>query len=89
MRTQADLRDLNDNIKDYIQYDKDTKAIKNPLEASLNRAAIQDMIMGIVHRRLVRIKVNGDQLVQISSAGFEPTGFKYKAQTKEEVLKNG
>lgn len=89
LQTQADLRDLNDNIKGYIQYDKDTKDIKNPLEASLNRAQIQDMIMGIIHRRLVRIKVNGDQLVQVSSAGFEPTGFKYKAQTREEVLQNG
>jgi hypothetical protein len=89
LQRQAELRDLNDNIKDYIQYDKDSKLLVNPLEASLNRSQIQDLIMGIIDNRLRKLKINGDQLIQISSAGFESNNFKYKEQTKEEVLQNG
>lgn len=89
LQRQAELRDLNDNIKHYIQYDKDTNLLRNPLEASLNRPQIQDMIMGIIDNRLRRLKINGDQLIQISSAGFESNAFKYKAQTREEVEQNG
>lgn len=89
LQSQADLRDLNDNIKDYIQYDKDTNKMKYPLETSLNRKAIQDLIMGIVDRRLRVQKLSGDQLIQISSSGFQSKDFKYTNATEEEIKKYG
>lgn len=89
LQAQADLRDLNDNIKDYIQYDKDTNKMKFPLETSLNRRAIQDLIMGIIDRRLRIQKLSGDQLIQISSSGFQSNDFKYTNATEEEIKKYG
>lgn len=89
LQEQAELRELNDNIKDYIQYDKDTKKLKYALETSLNRRPIQDLIMGIVDRRLRVQKLNGDQLIQISSSGYQSNDFKYKNATEEEVKKYG
>lgn len=89
LQEQADLRDLNDNIKDYIQFDKNTEKMKYPLETSLNRRAIQDLIMGIIDRRLRLQKVPGDQLIQISSSGFQSKDFKFRNATEDEVKKYG
>jgi len=89
IQRQAEFRDLNDNIKDYIQYDKDNKAFKYPLEASLNKKAIQGMLMGIIDNRLRKQKVSGDMLIQVSSSGFENNDFTYKNASKEDALKYG
>jgi len=89
IQQQAELRELNDNIKDYIQYDKDTKKLKYALETSLNRKPIQDLLMGIVDRRMRVQKLSGDQLIQISSSGYQANDFKYTKATDEEVKKYG
>lgn len=89
IQKQADLRELNDNVKDYIQYDKDTKSIKYPLEASLNKKAIQGMLMGIIDRRIRKQNINGDMLIQVSTSGFEGIGFNYSNPTLEDTNKWG
>lgn len=89
IQSQAELRELNDNIKDYIQYDKDTKKLRYALETSLNRKPIQDLLMGIVDRRLRVQKLSGDQLIQVSSSGYQPNDFKYTNATDEEIKKYG
>ncbi len=89
IQKQADLRELNDNVKEYIQYDKDSNNFKYPLEASLNKKAIQSMIMGIVDKRIRRQKINGDMLVQVSSSGFEEQDFNYTNPTEEDIQKYG
>lgn len=89
LQDQADLRDLNNNIKEYVQYDKDTNKMKYPLETSLNRRAIQDLIMGVIDNRLRIQKLSGDQLIQISSSGFQSNDFKYTNATEDEIKKYG
>lgn len=89
IQEQAEMRELNDNVKDYIQYDKDTKKLKYALETSLNRRPIQDLLMGIVDRRLRVQKLSGDQLIQISSSGYQSNDFKYKNATDDEIKKYG
>ena len=88
LQEQADLRELNDNIKDYVQFDEDTKKMKYPLETSLNRRAIQDLIMGIVDKMRIQ-KIPGDQLIQVSSSGFQPNDFKYTNATEDDIKKYG
>lgn len=89
LQSQAAQRDLNDNVKEYVQYDKDTKQMMYPLETSLNNRSIQDLIMGVVDNRLRRQYVNGDMLIQISSSGFQPNDFKYTGATEDEIKKYG
>lgn len=89
VQRQADLRELNDNIKDYIQMDQNTKKLKYALETSLNRKPIQDLLMGLVDRRLRVQKLSGDQLIQISSSGYQSNDFKYTNATDEEIKKYG
>jgi hypothetical protein len=57
------------------------------LSFSLNAEMIEKMLNNIVVKRLVKQKMNGEQLVQVSGAGFERPGF-VKA-TEEDAVKYG
>lgn len=51
---------------------------------SLNAEKIEKLLNAIVVKRLVRQKMNGEQLVQVSGAGFEPSSA-FKKATEEEI----
>lgn len=89
LQKQVDLRNLNDNIKDSIQYDKDTGKFVYPLEINLNKSAIQDLISGMIFKRLTRLKINGDMLIQVAGTGYESNNFKYTNPSEEENLRYG
>lgn len=89
LQRQVDSRALNDNIKNFIQYDTNTKSFVYPLEVSLNKVQVQDLISGMIFNRLTRLKVNGDMLIQVASSGFENNDFKYTNATEEDNIKYG
>lgn len=89
LQNQVDARSLNDNIKNFLQYDEATKSFGAPLEVSLNKAQVQDLISGMIFNRLTRLKVNGDMLIQVASSGFESPDFKYTNATTEDNIKYG
>lgn len=89
LQRQVDTRALNDNIKNFIQYDTNTKSFVYPLEVSLNKVQVQDLISGMIFNRLTRLKVNGDMLIQVASSGFENPNFKYTNATEEDNIKYG
>lgn len=86
---EAKRQGLNDNILDYIQYDKDTKGVVYPLESSLNRGPIQDLVMGMIDRELRIHKMNGDMAIQVSSSGYEDQDFDYTNPNEEDIKKYG
>lgn len=57
------------------------------LSFSLNAEKIEKMLNNIVVKRLVKQKMNGEMLVQVSGAGFEKPGF--TNPTEEDRLKYG
>lgn len=89
LKKQIDARNLNDNIKDAVGYDKDTGGFVYPLEILTNKSAIQDLISGMIYKRLTTIKLPGDSLIQIASSGFEKKDFKYRNPTDAEMKKYG
>lgn len=89
LQRQVDSRALNDNIKNFVQYDPSTKSFVYPLEVSLNKVQVQDLISGMIFNRLTRLKVNGDMLIQVASSGFENPDFKYTNATEEDNIKYG
>lgn len=89
LHEQADQRELNDELKNYIQYDKDTNKILYPLETSLNRGDIQKMIMGLIDRTMRRIHINGDMMVQTSSSGWTSNDFNYNDRDDDNKRKYG
>lgn len=82
---EADRRDMNINVRNFMEYDKDSKSFRYPLDASVNRQQIQNMIMSIINNRIVRQHMSGDMMVQVSSAGFE----KYTKPTDAQVEQYG
>ena len=56
------------------------------LSFSLNAEKIEKMLNNIVVKRLVKQKMNGEQLVQVSGAGFESQN-RYTNPSKEEIKK--
>jgi hypothetical protein len=93
LQRQADVRNLNSNIKRAIGYDPVTGGFTTPLEIVTNRQAIMDLIGGMVFRRIVSIKTNGDMLIQVSSTGTRRKNAEgqYEAELPfyEPVFKNG
>ena len=89
LQNQVDIRNMNDNIKNSIAYDETTGKVLFPLEILGNKAAIQDLISGILDKKLTKIKINGDMLIQIASSGFESNDFKYTNATEEDIKKYG
>ena len=89
LQTQVDARNLNDNIRDSIQYDKETGKLLYPLEILNNKSAIQDLIAGMIDKRLNKIKINGAMLIQVASTGFEQTGADFSNATETDINKYG
>ncbi len=57
------------------------------LSFSLNAEKIEKMLNSIVVKRLVRQKVNGEQLVQVSGSGFESSANPFSKASEEDIKK--
>ena len=76
LQKEARDRNLADNLIDGIQSEIiDGKLmLKYKFDAMVNKTKIDSMISSLVNSRLIRQKVNGDALIQVSSSGFESIG---------------
>lgn len=69
--------------------------IKNSLDISQSAEMIEKVITSLVNKRLVNMKVNGEQLVMVSTTGFENVPFAYGTErnfekpTAEDLQKYG
>ena len=68
---ELDRQGLPEHDIDFIK----SAGLQSDLSFSLNAEKIEKLLNSIVIKRLVRQKMNGEQLVQVSGAGFE-SGFK-------------
>ncbi len=67
----------------YIQTIKG-QDIKNSLDISQSAEMIEKVITALVNKRLINIKVNGEQLVMVSTTGFENLAFAYSGERNFE-----
>lgn len=67
---EAKNQGLSTNVQESLQYDPIKKDFKYNLDFNPNTSAIQDLISGIVFKRVVRAKTNGDMLVMEKSTGY-------------------
>lgn len=74
LRSEAEDRNLPDNIIEALQNDKITGELMYKFDAQVNKAKIDSMLMSLINSRLIRQKMNGDALVQGASSGFEQLG---------------
>lgn len=68
--SELSRQDLADHELDFIQVGPDGQ-IKHDLSMSLSADKIERLLNALVTRRLVKQKVNGEGLIQVSGAGFE------------------
>lgn len=79
-------RDLPDDIIDFVDVVEGGK-LKNQLDISPYAQRMEAIIQAIINNRLIRQKVNGEQLVQVPSTGLNQIGF--RNATKEEQRQYG
>ena len=73
---QMDILDVNED-----------GSLKYDFDSIINSNAIEKQLVAIVERKIVRPKVKGEQLVQVSGSGFENP--KFTNPSKEDLLKYG
>lgn len=82
--------DVGDHEWAFIQTIKGNE-IKNDLDISTSADMIEKVIISLVNKRLINLKVRGEQLVLVSGTGFEDKAFAYQADrnfekpTKEDL----
>lgn len=87
VRKELTRQDLADHDIEFVDLNPSGTSIKRDLSFSLNAEKIEKLLNAIVVKRLVRQKLNGEQLVQVSGALYEKRGF--RKATKEENIKYG
>jgi len=73
---QMDILDVNED-----------GSLKYDFDSIINSNAIEKQLVAIIERKIVRPTVKGEQLVQVSSSGFENP--KFSNPSKEDLLKYG
>jgi hypothetical protein len=86
VKKELTRQDLADHDIEFVDVNEAGTALKNDLSFSLNAEKIEKLLNSIVVKRLVRQKVNGEQLIQVSGAGFESRA-KFRKASEEETLK--
>lgn len=86
VRKELSRQELPDHTLEFIDLDSRSKLLKNDLSLSLNAEKIEKLLNAIIIKRLVRQKMNGEQLVQLSSIGFE-SATPFRKATDEEIKK--
>jgi len=76
LQKESKNRDLPDNIIDSIQEEiRDGKSmLKYKVDNMVNKNKVDSLLMSIINTRLIRQKITGDALIQVSSSGMEPKG---------------
>lgn len=73
LRTEAEKRDLPDNIIQAINYNVDTKDLEYQFDMLINRDKIDNILNSIVDSRVISEKVNGKSNPQAASTLYEFT----------------
>ena len=87
VRKELTRQDLSDHAISFIELNQAQNAIKNDLSYSMEAEKIEKLLNSIVVKRLVRQKLNGEQLVQLSGAGFETANRGVFSKASEEQIK--
>lgn len=86
IRTQFELQDLSDQEKAFIEVGPDGR-LKRDLSLSFSSDKIEKILNAIVVRELVKQKIKGEGLIQVSVAGWEKVGS--SSELKSYHIKDG
>ena len=89
LRNQLAVLGLPSHIINDISYDPKTGKINSDLSLSFGADDIEKLLMSMINKSLIKPKIKGDQLVQVSNSGFTRNYAEKKLRyaTEEERLK--
>ena len=79
-------RGIPDHQMDILETNADGTLINN-FDDSINSNQIEKLLVSIIERKIIKPKVNGEQLVQVSGSGFESSQF--KKPSEDQILQYG
>lgn len=83
---ELDRLEIPDHDIDFIRKSVGPNGTYRDLSYSLNAEKIESLLNSIVVKRLVRQKMNGEQLIQVSGAGFES---RFRNASQDELARFG
>jgi hypothetical protein len=86
LKKELTRQDLADHEIDFLKYDSSGKMVYD-LSIHPSAGQLEKLVSALVYKRIVRQKVNGEALIQVSGVGFEPSSL--RAPTEEESRKFG
>lgn len=92
--TELERGDVGEHEWMYIQT-MNGNDIKNDLDISTSVDVIEKVLTSLINKRLINLKVNGEQLVLVSTTGFEDKAFinqgdrNFEKPTEEDLLRYG
>jgi len=82
LKKELDRQDLGEHEKDFIEYNEEARELVNDLSLSMNADKLERLLTAIVNKKIIRQKVTGENLIQVSGVGFE------SMQHMQDKLKN-
>jgi len=86
VKKELTRQDLAEHEIDFIKYDRSGNLVYD-LSIHPSAEKIEKLLTSLIYKRIVRQKVNGEALIQVSGAGFEPSAL--RKATEEEIAKYG
>jgi hypothetical protein len=86
LKGELEKRDTSASLKRYIQLDA-AGNIKYPLDATKNRAEIENILLSIINNKIISQKIHGESYVQMASTAQGTTRF--AKPTEEQIKKYG
>jgi hypothetical protein len=74
IESQLTKRELAEHHLDFVKLNKEGK-LKSSLDVSLAAAEIEKVLVSIINKKLIKQKVTGEALVQVSGAGYTSRDF--------------
>jgi exodeoxyribonuclease-5 len=86
IRSELTRSEIDDAQIDFLF---NNSALKNDISLALTEGQVSKMLVSLIDKRLTKMKVNGEGLIQMASTMSEKKGSQWKKATTEEQLEYG
>ena len=89
LNKQLSMQDLAEHEIDFIKYDTRSGRLVFDLSYHPSANKIDKLISALIYKKIVKQKVKGEALIQVSGAGFEASGLRAATDEENEQYQKG
>lgn len=89
LNKQLTIQDVAEHEIDFIKYDARANRLQFDLSIHPSAAMLDKLLSALIYKKIVNQKVNGEALIQVSGAGFEPAGLRKATAEENKLYDNG